>query len=86
MSLTRAPIEKTCYFEAQCVSRAFDMNVVGQLGDNFVTINRYDYGGIYPGIASSIGIDSCPRFNSLRPFFREFALTGVKIEITPNDR
>lgn len=55
-------------------------------GDNYVTINRYDYGGIYPGVGSSIGVDDSPRFQQLRAGFREFAITGVKIEVTPNDR
>ena len=54
--------------------------------DNFVTFNRYDYGGIYPAVGSSVGIDGSPRFNALRPNFREFAITGMKVEITPNDR
>jgi len=39
---------------------------VGLSGDNFVTINRYDYGGIYPGVASSLGPEGSPRFMSLR--------------------
>ena len=85
-SLVGAPVNRACYFEAECVCRQFDMERVGLLGDNFVTINRYDYGGIYPAVGSSIGIDNCPRFNDLRAGFREFAITGVKIEITPNDR
>lgn len=40
------------------------MNNVGTSvsGDNYVTINRYDYGGIYPGVATSLGVDGSPRF------------------------
>jgi hypothetical protein len=55
-------------------------------GDNYITINRFDYSGIYPAVGSSLGVDGSARFNNLRTNFREFAITGVKIEITPNDR
>jgi len=30
-----------------------------------------------------IGIDSSPRFNSIRAQYREFAITGVRIELLP---
>ena len=62
------------------------MKNVTQNGDNYIVVNRYDYGGIYPSVGSSIGIDDSPRFNQLRLLYREFIITGVKIEVTPNDR
>lgn len=87
MTLVQAPVNKVCYFEAQCTLRQRDMGPVGLGGsDNFLVLNRYDYGAIYPPIGTSIGVDSSPRFNTLRFAFREFAITGMKIEITPNDR
>lgn len=55
-----------------------------QQGDNIVVINRYDYGAVLFG--SSLGVNLSDRFNQLRKAFREFAITGMKIEITPNDR
>lgn len=76
----------TVYVNAECVVRQFSMNNVGLNGDNFTTVNRYDYSGVYPGVASSIGINDSPRFNQLRGLYREFIITGVRIEITPNDR
>ncbi len=54
-------------------------------GDNYIIINRYDYSSIYV-VGNSLGVDSSPRFVNLRSQFREFAITGVKIELTPNDR
>ncbi len=78
--------QNTVYINAQCVVREFELGNVGLSGDNYVTVNRYDYGGIYPGVASSIGVDNSPRFNDLKTLYREFIITGVKIEITPNDR
>lgn len=50
-----------------------------------LVINRYDYSSVF-GVASSLGIDQSPRFNALRVLFREFAITGVRIEVVPNDR
>lgn len=86
-NLVRAPVNKVCYFEAECVSRVFTMTPTqNQLnGDNYIILNRYDYSAIY-SVGNSIGVDSSPRFVSLRSQFREFAITGVKVELTPNDR
>ena len=88
LSLVGAPVSKAVYFEAECVCRQFDMKPTQNIGtgDNFIVVNRYDYSGIYPQVGSGIGVDDSPRFNQLRPAFREFAITGVKIEMTPNDR
>ncbi len=57
----------------------------GQAGDNYITINRYDYGAVF-GLAASLGVDNSARFGMLRKLFREFAITGVRIELTPSDR
>lgn len=88
MNLVRAPVDRAVYFDAQCVVDEYNMvptSVVN--GDYYKTFNRYDYGGAtWYGAVDSIGVDSSVRFNNLRPNFREFAITGMKIEITPNDR
>lgn len=85
-SLVCAPVNTVPYVNAECVLRQFDMTNTGIAGDNYVVINRYDYGGIYPAVGSSVGVNDSPRFNQLRTLYREFAITGVKIELTPADR
>lgn len=72
---------KVSYLNTECACKPIFMG--NTTGDNFVSIARYDYSSLFPGAGTVIGVNSAPRFNSIRNQYREFAITGVKVEVCP---
>ena len=61
-------------------------NINPATGDNAAVFARFDYSGLFPGASQIAGVNDSPRFVELAPLYREFAITGLKIEIVPANR
>ncbi len=59
------------------------MGNLDSAGDNTATFARFDYSGLFPGVGTIVGVNNSLRFNELRVHYREFAITGIKIELVP---
>lgn len=57
----------------------------GALGDNLLTFPRFQWISSFPN-APGHSVDQTQRFLELHQHYREFAITGMRIEIIPADR
>ena len=85
--LLGAPVDTTQYFDAVCVSKPLEMTNQGGTGtvEGIYNILRYEYSNQFPN-APTVSHEQTNRFQALAPLYKEYAVTGVKIEIVPTDR
>ncbi len=82
--LKQIPVKHDVYINAECVIRPIVMGNLDPNGDNKAVFARYDYSSLFPGVGTITGINDSVRFNDLRVHYREYAITGIKIEIVPS--
>ncbi len=90
VSLIRNPVNNMVYINSELTLEPIEMtnlNQSGTNGDNRYSFLRYQYKEAWSQFwPQTQGFNVTSRFLEMHERFREFAVTGMKIEITPANR